>query len=215
MGSYQFPALDSAIITAEGYGTPNYAYPNNNNPFDLQPGGVEASYPSYQAGVQAGDTMLQNIATGNSSLYSPTESLSQFGATYSGGDPNFAANLSKSLGVSLSTPMSDIFTMTQANQNNPQPQSWTDSIMGQLGTYAGPGGMTLNEISALGASQNVPEPGAQVGTIKWWTIWDPARWAFAIVGGALIIGGLMTFRTTGVIIEKGANIAAKGAQLAA
>ena len=209
MGSPQFPALDSAIITAEGYGTPNYAYPNSNNPFDLQPGGVETTYPSYQAGVMAGDSFLQNIAAGGSKLYSPSESLSQFGATYSGGDPNFASNLSKSLGVSLSTPMSDVFTATQANQNNPQSFSlpnFDPYTMNPL--TSDPNNPLLSQL----ATQN-----SQVGLTKgnWWTLWDPARWAFALVGGAMIIGGLLMFRQTGVIIEKGANVVAKGAALAA
>lgn len=206
MGALQFPQLDSAIVNAEGYGAPNYAYPNSNNPFDLQPGGVETTYPSYQAGLQAGDSMLANIAAGNSSMYSPSESLSQFGATYSGGDPNFAANLSKSLGVSPDTPMSQVFAASQSNQNNPQ-SFWGNVFDSYLNHQMSDPGNPFSSPSA--PAYNAP------GAKNWWTVWDPARWAFALVGLGLIIAGLIMFKTTGVIIEKTAGLAAKGAALAA
>lgn len=217
--SLQFPMLDAAITNAEGYGTPGYAYPSANNPMDLMPGGTEATYPTIDAGLQAGDTMLSRIAQGLSSNYSPNESLAQFGNTYSGGNPNFASNVASSLGVSTSTPMSQIFSMTSSAptaESNASSGSNLDTIMQQMGTYAGPGGMTLNELSALGASQNVPLPGAQVGSSakSFWSLWDPARWAMAIVGLVAIIAGLVMFRQTGIIIEKAAGVAKAGASLA-
>lgn len=217
--SLAFPSLDAAIINAEGYGTPGYAYPTANNPMDLMPGGTEATYPTIDAGLQAGDTMLQKIAAGLSSIYSPNQTLAQFGSTYSGGDPNFANNVASSLGVPTNTPMSQIFSMTSSAptaESNASSGSNLDTVLQQMGTYAGPGGMTLNEIAALGGAQNAPIPGAQVGSSakSFWSLWDPARWAIAIVGLVAIISGLMMFRSTGVIINSAINTAKAGASLA-
>ncbi len=207
--SLQFPSFDAAITNAEGYGTPNYAYPNANNPMDLMPGGVEATYPTVDAGLQAGDSMLSRISQGLSGVYSPNETLAQFGSTYSGGDPNFANNVGASLGVPVTTPLSQIFSMTAANGGETSSSgaglSNLDTVLQQMGTYAGPGGMTLNEIAALGGAQNAPLPGAQVtsSAASFWSLWDPARWAIAIVGLGLIGAGLLLFKSSSIIIDKG------------
>jgi hypothetical protein len=196
----QYPLLDSAIINAEGNSS-------NNNPFDIMSGGSKVSYPTMDVGIQAGDQLLQNAASGMSQYYSPSETLSQFGNTYSGGDPNWAKNVGNYLGVPSSTPMSDIFAQTSANQNDPtnpnatSSDSWYTPFLNVL----------QNQFT--GSDFNLNPLGKPSG--PWYAAWDPARWAIAIVGGGMVLIALLSFRTTGTIIEHSGRIVAKGAKLAA
>lgn len=161
--------------------------------------GSKVSYPTMDAGIQAGDQLLQNAAAGESQYYSPTETLSQFGNTYSGGDPNWANNVGSYLGIPTSTPMSDVFAQTGNGSSLPS-----------ISDLAGSSLSALTGATPLGSIT-----GAAVQTKQWWSLWDPARWAVAIIGVILIIVGLTLFHSTQTIIQRGSSIAAKGAALLA
>ena len=113
-------ALANAIAKAEG------ANPSINNPGDLTAGDVPEQNTTgvfNSAGVVVIDTLengwqflmnkLNNIMSGNSRVYSPSMTISQFAQTYTGGDnsSSWASTVAASLGVSTDT------TLAQAQQN--------------------------------------------------------------------------------------------------
>ena len=134
-------SLSSAISQAEGYGVPGAIPTLANNPGDLALGdlgyGTMGSagitvFPTQAAGLSALDSQLGLIQSGGSNVYNPNMSLAQMGALWSGGNPAWASNVAKALGVSptasvgsvmasptSSTPASGGFWSTFAQGMNP------------------------------------------------------------------------------------------------
>lgn len=116
--------LAGAIAQAEGYGLPNAIPTLANNPGNIEAGDVgngtlQAAqnqqitvYNSLADGASALENLLSNAVNGNSSLYSPSMTLSQFGSMYSSGstsgNPVYGNLLGKILGVDPSTTISQI-----------------------------------------------------------------------------------------------------------
>lgn len=109
-------ALSTAIANAEG------SNPDINNPGDLTTGDVPAEQTTgvfNSAGVAIIDTIengwtalrnkLENIFNGNSSVYSPDMTISEFAQTYTGGDnaDGWAQSVADSLGVTPDTTLAD------------------------------------------------------------------------------------------------------------
>jgi hypothetical protein len=101
--------FENAIAQEEGYNVQGSLPQTLNNPGDLTSNGSLLSFPTPQAGWDALTSKLQNIASGNSSVYPENETLAQFENTYTNGDPNAANNVASILGVSPSTTLQNIF----------------------------------------------------------------------------------------------------------
>ncbi len=129
-------ALASYAAFAEGYGT----YQSNgqpsvptatNNPGDIKqtsngsnnPNGYPMTntgiiiYPSPTEGYAALNHQLSLAVTeGSNSIYNPSMTIQQFGAMYSGGDPNWAKNFAAQAGVSPTTTLGDLRTKLETGQ---------------------------------------------------------------------------------------------------
>jgi hypothetical protein len=127
-----------AIATAEGYGVAGARPTVNNNPGDLvgwpgvpQDGEGYSVFPTPQAGWAALETQLSTISNGESAYYSPDMTIAQMGSTWADGDPNWAANVSASLGVSSSAQVGSFIggTSTGAPGVDVEPAgSWLDNL---------------------------------------------------------------------------------------
>lgn len=192
-----------AISRAEGYGVPGAIPTLANNPGDLALGDLGQGtmgqgitvFGSAEEGWQALEGQLSKITGGSSAYYSPDMSISQMGQIWAGGDPNWANNVSKSLGAD---PSSAIGNYLPGGQNE----------SGQQATPFFAGGYTS------------PTPGgATPGVTSNWdsgsgnSIW--ARVAAGLVGLICIGGGIMMFRQTQTVIQTVAGAAKKAAVLAA
>jgi hypothetical protein len=128
--------ISNAIAVAEGYGVPNAAPTVNNNPGDIKPTPSSASnfttdsrgviiFPSADAGWAALQHQVGLITTGGSNtLYNPSMTWSEVGAHYANSDPNWANNVSKTLGVTPDTTVADTVAQIQGGQlpvNSTQP----------------------------------------------------------------------------------------------
>jgi hypothetical protein len=115
-GSPFIDALAAAIAKAEG------ADPSINNPGDLTAGDVDPSNITgtfNNAGVVIIDSVengwnflygkLQNIFSGNSEVYNPSMTISEFAQTYTGGDnaDSWASTVASALGVTPDTTLAD------------------------------------------------------------------------------------------------------------
>lgn len=119
MGNFiQYPVIDSAIASAEGYGIPKAIPTLTNNPGDLENGDIGygmmgngiTNYPSIEAGMRALDAQISAIANGTSKNYSPNESINSIGQKYAGQGTqgsNWANNVANALGIS---PNSSLFS---------------------------------------------------------------------------------------------------------
>lgn len=107
-------AVANAIALAEG------SPAEWNNPGDLT---ISFGYPTVGVANSAGVLKFQNITDGwnalykqlsaivnGSSRYSLNDSLATFGIGYSGGDPNWSANVAKALGVDPGASLGSILT---------------------------------------------------------------------------------------------------------
>lgn len=112
--SPKIAALAAAIAKAEGSPT------DWNNPGDLT---AAFGYPTNGVANSAGVLKFQNCIDGWNALYKQLSaivggtsrytlnmSLADFGLGYSGGDPNWSANVAANLGVDPSTSLGDILT---------------------------------------------------------------------------------------------------------
>lgn len=115
-GNSFIDALAAAIAQAEG------ADPSINNPGDLTAGDVDSRsitgtfndagvviIDSIENGWNALYSKLQNIFSGNSSVYNPSMTISQFAMTYTGGDnaDSWASTVASALGVTPDTTLAD------------------------------------------------------------------------------------------------------------
>lgn len=124
----------AAIAQAEGYGVAGALPTRNNNPGDLKGWpGVPADangysvFPTAQAGWNALQQQLDDIAAGESSYYTPDMTIAQMGQIWAGGDPNWAANVAAALGVSTSAMIGSFLGMAPGYAvTPPQPVSPTE-----------------------------------------------------------------------------------------
>jgi hypothetical protein len=110
-------ALANAQAQEEGFNV-HGSLPNTlNNPGDLEDSsGNLLQFATPESGMSALLSKLSNIASGNSTVYNPSESLAEFENTYTGGDPNAASNVASILGngVTPQTPLSSILGASQS-----------------------------------------------------------------------------------------------------
>lgn len=94
-----------AIATAEGFGDPGAIPTRANNPGDLELGGTTLGegvtvYPTVEDGWNALYHQLLLVRDGRSHVYRTDMTLTEFGATWSGGDPNWTVNVARVLATS-------------------------------------------------------------------------------------------------------------------
>jgi len=122
----------NAIATAEGFfardATPNVPQRANNpgnltDDGDIGYGTIQTSgpmgakitiYPSVEAGLQALCRKLRRMLNGASMTYPRTFTIEQLAMKYSG-DPNWATNVARELGVSTSTTLMQLSTENPGN----------------------------------------------------------------------------------------------------
>lgn len=187
-------SIANAIANAEGYGQPNAIPTLANNPGDLVLGDMGYGtmgngitvFPSSQSGYDALNNQISLIQSGKSSVYSPNESIAQIGNTWSGGDPNWATNVSSSLGVSPNSSLP-----ANASQSG-TPGLWS-KITGALGNAAGNAALKAATPSSFNISRVVA----------------------IIVGLILIAAGTFGLKGTQSIIIGATGTAAKAAKKAA
>lgn len=138
--------LASAIAQSEGYGVPGAIPTVANNPGNLELGDVGYGtanaaggnqitiFGSLADGAAALENQLNKIFNGTSSNYTPDMSLSQFGQIYSGGNPAYGNQLASTLGVSPSTPLSQVQSQASASSasGTPSTSSWLTNPFGNL-----------------------------------------------------------------------------------
>lgn len=194
-------SLRDVIAQLEGFGQPGAIPTVANNPGNLELGNIGYGtitagggnqitvFPSETSGWAALDNQLNKIGAGKSSVYTPDMSLSQFGTTYSGGNPNYGSNLASMLGVSPSTPVGDVINGTQ--------QSKSSTLRDLYNQYLNP-----NPVGT-------PEPaGGGSGSYS-------ARLIVLIIGLLLIAAGLFSFHQTQIVVQGATKVAKKAAELGA
>lgn len=198
--------LADAIGSAEGYGVSGAIPTRANNPGDLKLGDIGYGtigqgitvFPNAAAGNQALINQLQKIQNNTSRYYNSDMSIAQIGQTWSGGDPAWSNNVSKSVGVSPDTSFGSLFSdsFSKLMQNG-------SAILGA--TTLGGG------LFSFMTKQTTDKEGNKTSAFSF----DLGRVVSVILGLILIGAGVMAFRQTSVVIAQGAKIAAKGAELAA
>jgi hypothetical protein len=106
-------AIANAIATAEGGLTPGTFPYRTNNPCDVFVGGSTAGYATMQDGWNACYNQINLMLSGNSSVYTPDESISDIAASYApasaGNNPSaWANNVASALGLSPSDPLTAV-----------------------------------------------------------------------------------------------------------
>lgn len=210
------PPLASAIAQAEGYGVGNSIPTQANNPGSLElgdlgygtlsaAGGQQITvFPSATDGWNALGNQINSIYNGSSNYYNPTQTLIQFGNTYSGGNSNYGSILAKILGVTPDT------TLQQLNNAN-NSQSTMSSILGGINQGMNSPGAGLTGFGPIsGAAQTSTSKAGLSGWIN-----NPARLLYLVIGLILITAGLFTFKQTQVVVSGAGKIAKKGVELAA
>lgn len=187
-------ALANAIAFNEGYGIEDAIPTTSNNPGDLELGdigygttGAITNFPSFSAGYTALLNQAQKMISGGSSVYSPTESIAQAAATYTGNGPNATQNwLSQLPGYSAA------------------------STLGSLASAAG-SALTGN---MAGAAQGVAKSFGFSGASFSGKVWNVENIMVLLIGIILVIIGLMSFdktQTAITVIGNGAGKLAKHA----
>lgn len=201
-------SLANAIATAEGYGVPGAIPTLANNPGDLVLGnqgyGVMGNgitvFPTVQSGYDALNNQIGLIQSGQSAVYSQNESIAQIGNTWSGGNPAWANNVASSLGVSPSTPVSQIASP------NSTPSLWS-SISGALGSLTG---STQLGPGPIGSVNGQPLQAAATPSS-----FSASRIAAGLIGLICIAGGVFALKSTQSLIVNTTGVAAKAAKKAA
>lgn len=122
----------NAIATAEGYGVAGAIPTVRNNPGDLSSNGTVTTYATPQDGMSALTSKLQNIANGNSSVYSPDMTIAQMGDKWANGDTNWMQNVAAKLGVSPDSTIGKLLGASIDDANNAS----VTSIVGNAVTSA-------------------------------------------------------------------------------
>lgn len=197
--------LADAIAIAEGYGQPGAIPTAANNPGDLALGDIGYGtmgqgitvFPTQQAGQAALDNQLSLIQSGGSQYYSPNETISQMGNTWSGGNPDWANNVASALGVSPNTPINSLSQNSSGGLN-------MGGFWNSLKQAFGGGNLSQSDIQAWNAAGQSAKQQITGSGI-------PARAAAFIVGVIAIGVGLLMFKQTQTIIKT----AGKAAEIAA
>lgn len=195
-----------AIANAEGFGVDGAVPTRANNPGDLAIGdvgfGTTGSGITIFGSLEQGVTALQNQATkmtnGGSSVYNPNMTIAQAGSLYSNGDPNWASNVAKYLGLS---PSDTLATAGKTVGLGDAPTSFSDMSPDQMQqTILGLAG------SATTGTQDKASSFAGIGL---------ARIVSVILGLITTGAGLMMFKPVrDVSLEFGKGVA-KGVSTAA
>jgi hypothetical protein len=211
--------LASAIAFAEnGFGNPGTIPSIANNPGDLEVGDIGNGtingvtiFSSLQDGWDALTNQANNILNGASNNYSPDETISAFGSTYSGGDPAFASNVSSILDVSPNSSLSGLTTDPDEQPQGPVPQ--TSSSSATPSTASSVGQELQQLLPYLGAYAGIPMSGGDSNSIISAVI--SSRVIYIVIGLILIAAGLFSFDSTKTVIQTVGKHAAKGAELLA
>lgn len=196
-----------AIANAEGFGKENAIPTRANNPGDLAIGdlgyGTLGSgitiFPSLEAGVQALENQVARM-TGqkSSSVYNPDMSIAQAGSLYANGDPSWAANVAKYLGLSPTDTLATAGKSVGLGNDSAVPWSEMSPAQMQQAVLAGAGSATTGTQDKAGSF-------AGIGL---------ARISTVIMGLITVGSGLMMFKPVrDVSIEFGKGVA-KGAMIA-
>jgi hypothetical protein len=211
--------LENSISTLEGYG-PGSAIPTQaNNPGDLEIGDIGYGtigaaggnqitvFPSPTAGQQALTNQLNRIGAGNSSVYSPDESISEFGQTYSGGNPTYGPSLASMLGVPASTPIGSVIGNSQGASPG--------VVAGQAATTAtNPFSKALSSVSGILSGTSIGSGIlAQIESYLG-TEFSAQRWVTIGLGLIFIGGAVFSLKSTQTIIQTGARVAGDAARAA-
>lgn len=179
----------------------NSQWPNNPGAIE-DTAGVPIDFRSPQAGMTALEKKLQFDASGQSSVYDPSMSLSDFEHTYTGGDPNAGNNVASILGVPSSTPLSALSDQSLSKSNS------SNSTLDKIWNWAFPLAPSITKPS--NAEKTLTSPGSSI--LSWLL---SSRLVIGLLGIICIAVGLMMFKTTGVVIEKVTKAGVKAAELAA
>lgn len=199
-----YNALANAIVQEE-----NSTWPNN--PGAMQSvSGQKINFGSFGAGFQALLSKLQNIASGQSSVYSPNMTLQQFENTYTGGNPTAGVNIAQMLGVSPNTPFSALSDQALTNSaavstpSTPSTPSTAEQIANMIGggVTGSAGGMPVQGIPVNPAT-GAPNPSSGGFSI-------PADATAILLGLILVLGAVFSFTQMKDTVVR----AAKGAALA-
>lgn len=193
-----FDALSQAIAQEE-----NSQWPNNPGAIE-DTSGVPIDFGSPAAGMAALEKKLEFDASGNSSVYDPSMSLSDFEHTYTGGDPNAGSNVASILGVPTTTPLSSLSDQALSGSSS----TFSDALK-KLKDFAmgSPQGTLDAQMNAAKA-----ESSAGASVIGWLL---SSRVVIGLLGIICIAVGLMMFKTTGVVIQTATKAGIKAAELAA
>ena len=161
-------------------------------------------FSTYEAGEAAFETKIANIYNGNSSVYSPSMTLSQFGETYAP-NQNYGNSLANILGVSPDTQLSSI-----------------PSGVGSVGA-AGTGGSSPISNSSLITQAIASKFGLNIGgsgggilaSIENWLTSHAEDFVVVIVGLILIAAGVFAFKESQTIIQTVGRGVKAGASIAA
>lgn len=119
----QVQAIATAFATAEGGLTPGTFPYRTNNPCDIFVGGNTAGYATMDAGWNACYNQIELMLSGQSSVYTPDESISDIAASYApasaGNNPTaWANNVAAALGISPSDPLTAVGSSTTAGSSS-------------------------------------------------------------------------------------------------
>ena len=194
MGSLNFPNIDTAIATAEGYGHPNAIPTLANNPGDLALGNLGNGtlghgitiFPSPQAGIAALDNQVGRIANGSSANYSPGESIASIGQTYAGKGQQ---------GTNWSSIVAKILGQTVTSALFP--------TMGAVGNTSNLAGAINPNTNIVGGTSTIASP------------FNLGRVAAGIIGLICIAGGIFMLKSSQTIIQTTGKVAKKAVELSA
>lgn len=190
MASNTLSELMAGLFANEGGG--KQAGMAVNNPFDLMPGGKLASYPTMQAGYDAGVRQILAAASGESPYYSPSESLASAVKTFTGNGANAAKNVAAVSGLDMSQPLNSILPSSSGDKNNYMYGGGSDSL--SLGTVAGSAPKTAPKTGS--GSKGTPSGPSSSGTglsIDW-----SSRLVFGVIGLICILAGVFMLALSGV-----------------
>lgn len=103
-----------AIARAEGFYSPGSLPARANNPGDLELPGVKPAiegktvFPSVVSGWNHLLAQIAGMLSGTDKLWPATMTLADAGMRYSGGDPDWAGNVAKDLGVYPGTTLGEL-----------------------------------------------------------------------------------------------------------
>lgn len=209
-----------AIAQAEGYGQPGAIPTTANNPGDLALGDIGYGttgngitiFPTADAGATALVNQVNKMLDGTSSVYSQDQTLSQVGSIYSGGDSNWAANVSASLGVPASTTLGQLGSGTSST-SNPSTQgldsSTLQSAMSALGLGDGIPGVTSNSIPGVG-SVTPSGTGASQSQSSILT-----RGTMIVIGMIMVAAGVFSFKTSQIVVQTAGRVGRRVAEFSA